>query len=342
MWITVYQVMHVLSALVLDVIEIRMTLARLNPPRLLISQSVQYVAMFCAAFFHAFARSYGRARNIDSGERLPPISAATLTMLDISCDASSKIAFLLSPRYRIEAFLGILPLAQTIVSYFTFSAPMIAVQLLGTTIQTFGFMIVCSDVIGKPFEPVEQEHWKVLGMESETAGYLFAAASLILRCLNLTMTQALSTSIHLTAASFCRGTGVWGFLLTSIYHFVIYRTGRERLVIFNYLNQLPILTVLFIAVAAAKHYTCFWLVLKTSALEYSLVVMFGNVAMFIVRRMMFREDGATFGYAQFPVMGMATTIIGLAMMSIQPAKDEQVGDLIEPTTDDFSETPKSV
>jgi hypothetical protein len=154
------------------------------------------------------------------------------------------------------------------------------------------------------------------------------------------MTQALSSSIHLSAASFCRGTGLWGLLLTAAYHIVIYLTGRERMVILKYVDQLPILTVLFVAVAALKHYTSFWLVLHTSALEFSLVVTFVNVVLCVVRRVMFREDGATFGYAQFPVVGSLAILTGFAMLSLRGRHpDEGSIELAEPLeSSEVSET----
>jgi hypothetical protein len=343
MLVTAYQVIHVISAMFLDILEIRMTLSRLNPPRLLISQSIQYFSMLVAAFFSAFAKSYARRKKVIPGPPLPVTSAATLTMLDISCDACSKIALLLGPRDKIEGFLGFLPVIQTIVSHFTFSAPIIPIHFLGTLFQTAGYMIVSKEVIGKRSEPIEQERWRVLGMKSETAGYLFSLASLVLRCLNITMTQALSASIHLSASSFCRGTGTWGLLLTSAYNLMIYWTGRDKIVFLKYTDQLPILTVLFIVVAAIKHYSCFWLVLHTSAREFSLVMLFVNVVLCVVRRVMFREDGATFGYAQFPVFGMVIILTGFALLGLHGGRGEEGSiDLVEPVeSSELSETTKS-
>jgi hypothetical protein len=322
-WVTVCQVTHVISAMFFDILEIRMTLSRLNPPRLLISQSMQYLAMVVAAVFSAFAKSYTRRKPAVTRQALPAISAATLTILDISCDACSKIALLLGPRDQIEGFLGFLPLIQTVVSHFTFSSPIIATHFFGALLHTAGFVIVSASVLGKPSEPIEQERWRVLGLASRTAGYLFGGASLVLRCLNLTMTQALSASIHLSAASFCRGTGTWGLLLTAAYHAAIWAAGRERMVVLKFADRLPILTALFVAVAALKHYTAFWLVLHTSALEFSLVVAFVDVVLCVARRVMFREDGATFGYAQFPVVGSLAILIGFAMLSVRGHHPEE-------------------
>ena len=314
--ITVHQVVYIIAAITMELLEIRMTLLRLNPPRLLVSQTLQYFGMFLASVVRAFWDSYSNPRK---PEKLPTICAATLTLLDISCDASYKIAALMVPRDEFEGLFGLLSFVQAIVSHVTFSTPFPTIHLFGIVLQTLGFVFVSSSIRNRQFEPVQQQKYVTFGAAAGHVGMFFACISIILRCLNLTMTQALSTSIHLTAGSFCRGTGIWGLILTSVYHMFIYIEKKEKLIILQSVDEIYALIGLFVIVAAVKHYTCFWLVLHTSAFEFAQVFMFSNVLMFVVRRIVYREDGAIFGYKEFPVTGMAATITGFALLSYNAA-----------------------
>lgn len=313
--ITVHQVLHVISSVFLDILEIRLTLIRLNPPRLLISQAFQYLGMLLAAAFRSFVNSYSNEQ-VQTTEELPSISAATLTLLDISCDACTKIAGLFSPRDEIEGFYGLVSVMQTIVSHLTLAQPIPAIHIIGVVIQAIGFGVVCHSLIDHRFEPIQQEKYIVLGMDATRAGIIFACLSHVLRCLNLTMTQAVSSSVHFTASSFCKGTGLWGLLMTSAYHLLLYVAGEEKLIILQSQSQVSTLIIVFIIVGAFKQYTCFWLVIHTSAMEYSQVLIFSKVLMFIVRRIVYREDGATFGYMKFPLIGMIITFTGFGMLSV--------------------------
>jgi hypothetical protein len=109
---------------------------------------------------------------------------------------------------------------------------------------------------------------------------------------------------------------------------------------FASVKQLPIITVIFLILAAFKHYTCFWLVLHTSALEFSLLGMVSNVVIFLLRRLVFREDGAPFGYGTFPVWEMMTTVVGFTLISVcasSTAGDHSV--LADPATADGKSIP---
>ncbi|OHS93711.1 hypothetical protein TRFO_39996 [Tritrichomonas foetus] len=319
--ITIYQVIHVIASTFLDLLEIRITLNRLNPPRLLISQSIQYFSMLLAYFFRAFVNSYARKKSENEDgqfQKLSAISAVTLTLLDISCDASAKIALLLSPREKIESFFGLLPLLQTLISFFVFIHPTSYLSIIAVFVQTVGYLFVSSNGVGKQYEPTQQDKYQVFGLTARTAGYVFATISLFLRCINLTMTQIMATSVRFTASSFCQGTGSWGLIITSAYHFFIYKNHKEKIVLLTPATKVYRTLGLFIGVAALKHYTGFWLVLHTSAVEYTRVVMCSNLMMFAVRHVVFREDGAAFGYSQIPVAGLVIMFIGFALLCIAP------------------------
>lgn len=314
--ITVHEVVYVIAAITMELLEIRLTLYRLNPPRLLVCQTLQYIGMALASIVRKFWDSYSNPRQ---PEKLPAICAATLTLLDLSCDASYKIAALLVPRHEFEGLYGLLSFVQAIVSHITFSTPFPTMHIFGIVLQTVGFGFVSSSIRNRQFEPVQQQKYRAFGSAAEHVGIFFACISIILRCLNLTMTQALSSSIYLTAGAFCRGTGIWGLILTSVYHSFIYIEKKDKLIILQSVDEIYTLVAAIILVSAVKHYTCFWLVLHTSAFEFAQVHMFSNVLMFVVRRIVYREDGAIFGYKQFPVTGMMATITGFALLSYNAA-----------------------
>lgn len=320
--VTIYQVIFVVSSVILDLLEIKITLHRLNPPRLLISQSFQYFSMIIASYWKKFVKSYRietfRDKEEDQSEDLSPLSALTLTLLDISCDASTKIALLLSPREKIESFFGFLPLLQTVISYFILPQQINILSFISVSVQTIGYILVTSNVVGRASEPTPGTQYEVLGIPAGTAGYIFAALSLFLRCLNLTMTQLLSASVHLSATSFCQATGVWGLIITSVYHFIILQSQKEKIVFLSPSNQIYTTMGFFVAISAFNHYAGFWLILHTSAVEYSRVVMCSNLMMFYVRHEVFREEGATFGYATVPLSGIIITVIGFALFCVVP------------------------
>ena len=321
-YITCNQFIFVVSSVFLDILEIKMTLHRLNPPRLLISQSFQYFSMLLAYFFQELIKIYRfettNELEEDKSEKLSPLSAVTLTLLDISCDASTKIALILSPREKIESFFGFLPLFQTIISFFILPQQINFLSFLTVSLQTVGYIFISSNVVGRASEPTPVAQYEVLGMPADMAGYIFAALSLFLRCLNLTMTQLLSASIHLSPSSFCQATGLWGLIITSVYHFIIIQSQKEKIVFLSPSDQIYRIMTDFVLVSALNHYTGFWLILHTSAVEYSRVVMCSNLMIFIGRHEVFREEGATFGYAKIPLSGIILTIIGIFLFIMMP------------------------
>lgn len=324
-YITSNQFIFVISSVILDILEIKMTLHRLNPPRLLVSQSIQYFSMILAYFFEEMIKfcRYGKNNTNnkieeDKSEKLSPLSAITLTLLDISCDASTKIALILSPRDKIESFFGFLPLFQTIISFFILPQQINFLSFLTVSLQTVGYIFISSNVVGRASEPTSVAQYEVLGIPADMAGYMFAAISLFLRCLNLTMTQLLSTSIHLSPSSFCQATGFWGLIITSVYHCIILEMQKEKIIFLTPSDKIYRIMFDFVIVSAFNHYTGFWLILHTSAVEYTRVVMCSNLMIFICRHEVYREEGATFGYAKIPLSGIILTIIGFVLFIIMP------------------------
>ena len=321
-YITFYQAMNAVSGVFVDLLEIKMTLHRLNPPRLLISQSIQYFSMILAVFWrHLVNSSQNEKSHSDSKEKqekLTVSSAASLTLLDISCDASAKIALLLSPREEIESFFGLLPLFQTVISFFLFRQQFSFIALSAVALQTVGYILVSSKVVGRISEPSHEDRYRILGLSTSTMGYVFAAISLVLRIINLTMTEMLSRSFPLSASSFCRGTGLWGLMITSLYHGIIFYLQREKIVFLAPSNQIYQTMTFFIIASALYRYSSFWLILHTSAVEYTRVVMVSNLMMFAIRHVVYKEEGATFGYTQIPLLGIVFSFAGFALLCIAP------------------------
>ena len=317
--ITIYQVVFVLSSFFFDMLEIRITLSRLNPPRLLVSQFIQYLSMELVFLLKVFFTSYAPHKMaIKETIKLSPISAATLTLIDISADTAAKIALLLAPHEKIESIFGFLSLLQTIVSFFAFTTPFNSLSLLAVSVQTVGYIFVSSTAVGRSYEPTMQDKYQFFGLNPRVAGYMFAIFSVILRCLNLTMTQMMSSSVHFTATSFCQGNGTWGLIITSIYHFFIYYTQKEKIVFLTQPEKIYQSFTLFIIASALKNYTAFWLILHTNAVEYTRVDMMANLMKFAIRHIVFREDGATYGYTKIPTTGILFTILGFTLLCLSP------------------------
>jgi hypothetical protein len=317
--ITIYQCIFVLSFVVTELLTIRLSLSRLNPPRLAITQCLRYIGMLGAGLLVKI-RHRGSDSQIDN--RLPWISSATLTLIDFGVDASEKIAHILAPSHLIESVFGFFSLLQTVASGLCFDQRMTALPITGGILQTYGYFIISASCAGHPTDVVSRGRHPFFGGMEETIGLFFGMVALVLRCLSITMTEALYYNVKLTVGELCRSNGSVGLVILMVYHVIVFVTNTEKyLVLISGKEAIAILAV-FVVAAAFQQYSAFWLVLHTKAVEYARVVMFGSVVLFAIRHTIYKEDGAAYGFYHVPTAGAVLTAVGFVLISVAPQSGE--------------------
>jgi hypothetical protein len=322
--ITAYQCLFVVSFTITELLSIRLSLSRLNAPRLAVTQTFRYLGMLAAGLFVKVRHRCFRRRVVsDSDERLPWISSTTLTLIDFGVDASEKVAHMLAPSRIVEPLFGLFSIFQTLVSSACFDQPLTVLQLAGGILQTYGYFVVSTSCAGHSPETVSRGRHPMFGGAEETAGIFFGVFALILRCLSITMTEALCSSVKLTVGELCRSNGSVGLIIMAVYHLIVFSTNTEKYLILISAQEAVLLLAVFVVAAAFQQYSAFWLVLHTRAVEYARVVMFASLVLFGIRHAIYKEDGAAYGFYQVPTAGAALTILGFVLLSVvQPHAPE--------------------
>jgi hypothetical protein len=132
------------------------------------------------------------------------------------------------------------------------------------------------------------------------------------------MAEALCCNVKLTVGELCRGNGFVGITIITVYHTLILATKTEKVVLLVAAKEIAIIPLCFTVAAAFQQYSGFWLVIHTKAVEYARVVMFASLVFFGIRHMVYREDGAAYGFYQVPTLGAFITAIRFILISITP------------------------
>jgi len=320
-YIGVFQFLFLLSNIVVELLEIKMSLLHLNPPRLLFIQGIHYISMIIAGIFSFFLHKIACFNTYEGFQNLDPLSATTLTLLDICCDASILISKIMVPSYKVEAIAGLQVILQLVFSAIFFSRKYSIYIFIASGFQVSGYVISCLNVVGNPSEPLIHQSHSFLGEYSALIGIFFMGLAIILRTTSYTMTEALSSSVKLTAGSFCRGNGVWGLLICCVYNYFVVKSGSESLSIPISFSKFLLYVLVFMFFSAIQHYSAFWLVLKTKAVEFSHVWLLSELFMIGIRYTIFREDGAPYGFAPIPMMSVYFTIAGLIFFSFSSPQE---------------------
>jgi hypothetical protein len=254
---------------------------------------------------------------VPSEERLPVVSSATLTLLDFGVDASEKIAHILGPSHIVDSIFGFFSLGQIFLSSICFTQTTSPLHIAGGVLQTYGYVVIC---ISAGDHSVSRRHHPIFGSWAPTVGLSFAIVALLLRCMSTTMTEALGSSV----GALCRGNGFMGIMIITVYHGVILATKTEKIVLLVAAKESAVITLCFVVAAAFQQCSGFWLVLHTRAVEYARVVMYASLVFFAIRHIMYREDGAAYGFYQVPTLGALMTTIGFVLISITPPADLQI------------------
>jgi hypothetical protein len=133
------------------------------------------------------------------------------------------------------------------------------------------------------------------------------------------MTEALSGNVKLTVGALCRDSGFVGLTITALYHAIVLATNTERYVVLAAPREAALLFAVFVVAAGCQQYSQCWLVLRTRAVEYARVVTFASLVLAAIRHSVFREEGAAYGFYQFPWIAAAVTIAGFVLVSIGPS-----------------------
>jgi hypothetical protein len=237
--------------------------------------------------------------------------------MDIATDTAIKVAHMLAPEHSVDAIFGFLSLLQSLISFITFGHPLSLGALFGAIMQTYGYFLISTSCAVSEFEVSRGVH-PVFGSKHETAGLFFAIVALILNSLSITMIEALSGNVKLTVGELCRGNGFMGFAITAAYHALVLATKTEKYVVLVPVPAVSLFTLAFVVAAAVQQYSQCWLVLHTRAVEYARTAMFASVVLFGIRRSVFREDGAAYGFYKVPLVGGFLTVAGLALISFTP------------------------
>jgi hypothetical protein len=253
-----------------------------------------------------------------SEERLPVISSATLTLIDIGVDASEKIAHILGPSHLVDSIFGFFSLGQIFLSSFCFAQTMSPFHVASGVLQTYGYLVICVAAGDHSLASVSRGQHPLFGSWAPTVGLFFAIVALLLRCLSTTMTEALGYNVKLTVGELCRGNGFVGITIIIVYHGLLLATKTEKIVLLVAVKETAVIAMCFTIAAAFQQYAGFWLVLRTRAVEYARVVMFASLAFFAIRHMVYREDGAAYGFYQFPTIGTLMTAIGFILITLAP------------------------
>lgn len=309
--ITFHQLLYVISYVVIELIEVRLTYQRYFPPRLLISQFLQYVSMFIASFLTKGTinrRYFGK-------QKLSSLSSITLTLLDISCDASTKISMIFANVDKIETSMGFFQIFQCLISKICFGTKFNLMESLGIIFQTFGYIMISKSPVGEPYEPIQTQNNMMMGFETTTWGYLFFVVALTLRCMSLTIIESLNTTIEITPQSLCRGNGSYGILITFFYNMYIVLSKKDKIVFLSFLNLFPLI-LFYLLLNGIKYHNQFWLLLNTTAIENSRVTMLAMIALFYSRHIIFRREGMVYGYSSISTIGAFFTIVGFSFLSM--------------------------
>jgi hypothetical protein len=317
--ITLFQLLFVGAYVSTELLSIRLSLFRLNPPRLAITQALRYIGMAIAGFCIQFLHSCRREKELSPPEeRLPTITSATLTLLDFIVDAAEKISHILAPSHIVESIFGFFSLFQTGLSGMCFGHPITILHLTGGIMQTYGYFVICTSCVENSAETVSRGSHPVFGSMSESAGLFFAVLSVVIRCLSITMCEALSSNVKITVGELCRGNGVIGVLIMIFYHGLVLFTNTEKYLFLISGREMFVLCVVFVIASGFQAYAAFWLVLHTKAVEYSRVVMFASVVFFVFRHALYKEDGAAYGFYQVPFVGAVITSVGFLLITASP------------------------
>jgi hypothetical protein len=313
--ITLYQCIFVTSFVITELLSIRLSLSRFNAPRLAFTQCLRYIGMLIAGLFV-------KVRHSDSDDHLPWISSTTLTLLDFGVDASEKIAHMLAPSHLIESIFAFFSLLQTFASGICFDQPITALPVTGGILQIYGYFIISESYAGHSVDLVSRGRHPMFGGMEETIGLFFGIVALILRCLSITMTEALYYNVRLTVGELCRSNGSVGLLIMIVYHGIVFATHTEKYVVLISAEEVAVILVVFVLAAAFQQYSAFWLVLHTKAVEYARVFMFASLVLFALRHAVCKEDGAAYGFYKVPPMGAVLTTVGFVLISVTPPVGE--------------------
>jgi hypothetical protein len=157
----------------------------------------------------------------------------------------------------------------------------------------------------------------------ETIGLFFGVVALILKCLSITMTEALCYNVRLTVGELCRSNGSVGLIIMIVYHGIVFATGTEKYLVLISEEEVGIIVSVFVVAAGFQQFAAFWLVLHTKAVEFARVLMFASLVLFGIRHAIYKEDGAAYGFYKVPTMGAVLVGIGFVLMSVTPP----VGDI---------------
>jgi hypothetical protein len=218
----------------------------------------------------------------------------------------------------VDSIFGLLSLLQGSISLACFGQPLTAFHLAGGIMQTYGYFLICMASEPAHALVIERGSLPLFGSIQEGAGLFFAAVALVLQCLSITMTEALSSNVKLTVGELLRGNGFIGLGLTFVYHLIVLTTKTEQLVLLVSNREITVFALVFVAAAGCQQYSACWLVLNTRAVEYARVVIFASVVFIGLRHAIYKEDGAAYGFYQVPPIGALATVIGLALISFTP------------------------
>jgi hypothetical protein len=253
------------------------------------------------------------SRRVEKAQRLPLITSATMTFIDIGADAATKVSHILAPHYMVDPISGFFSLFQGGTSSLIFGQQVSVFHLTGGLLQTYGYVLI-SSAYTHDISIFRDTH-PIFGSMQEVVGILFALLAVILQCLSITMAEALSLNVRLTAGELCRANGFVGMTVTSLYHLFVFVTKSEKYMVLISPSKLGVICAVFLIVSGIQQYLAFWLVLNTKAVEYARVIMFSSLLFCGIRHAIYKEDGAAYGFYTIPGIGIIAILIGFLFLS---------------------------
>ena len=312
LFINFFQIIYILSLILLDLLENKFSFLEIIPNKFLFSQLIDYISMIIAGLMSFFLHKLYFINSYKGFQELSFSSSFTLTLLDICSDTSIIISKIYLKTCFIDSILIFQPLVQFLFSFLIFSYNPSILEIISIIFQIIGYIIIIYFINKNNFY---QDFSFPFSIYNHILGGFFVIISIFLKISSQSITQSLSSSVKMTAGSFCRSNGVIGFIIISIFYFSSLsiqsiEINLKELLLNNYKK---IIFIIFLT--SINHYSCFWLVLKTKAIEYSRIWLLSILILGWIKVYFFHYEIISEKISFSIILSIFFTIIGILLLN---------------------------